>query len=84
MFEFHTLNDEGKRHSQWVREEFQRTLDRLTSVLGEGTRETAIMKTKLEEAAFYAQRALALDPRNQAPTAGPGWPEEAPSDPGAA
>lgn len=65
MFEVHKLNEQGMRHAGWMQGEFQRFLDRLESVCGIEGREIAIVRTKLEEACFFAKRAMALDPANQ-------------------
>lgn len=69
MFESHKLNEQGLRHARLIGEEFQDLLDRLGLRLDKnfGQREFAIVRTKLEEACFFAKRAMALDPANQEP-----------------
>jgi hypothetical protein len=75
MFEVHKLNPEGIRKARVLHSEFSEFLWRLGQIIDElkqgpvsNGRELAIMKTKLEEASFYAKRAMALDPRNQEPS----------------
>lgn len=71
-FEVHMLNDEGKRKARAIAEAFDQLLTTLT--LAEGAvesfvlcpagREMSIVRTKLEEACFFAKKAMASDPTN--------------------
>ncbi len=62
------LNERGTTKSDAVREDFSNFLDALGRLAGSeaGAREMAIVRTKLQEAAMFAQRAVAADPSNQA------------------
>lgn len=62
-FAFHALNTGGVARSNAVREAFDRLLTEVEVLVPAG-RESAIMRTKLEEASFFAQKSLAGDPRN--------------------
>jgi hypothetical protein len=67
MFEVHMLNDEGKGHAKQIAESFNNLLQELQQEVGAGTatREFSLCKTKLEEACFFAKKAMASQPRNQ-------------------
>lgn len=67
LFEVHMLNDEGKGHAAGIAGDFHALLESVKAQIGDGaaTREFSICKTKLEEACFYAKKAMALQPRNQ-------------------
>jgi hypothetical protein len=74
LFEVHMLNEEGKRKARGIAYAF----DALLAVLEGGidknpalalcppSRELSIVKTKLEEACFFAKKAMANIPENQA------------------
>jgi len=59
------LNADGKAFASAIAEEFSSTLDRLEQICGSGSREMAIVRTKLEEACFFAKRAMASNQFNQ-------------------
>lgn len=63
LFKFHKLNDDGKTTA--VALAFNNLLAELKAVCPEG-RELSIVKTKLEEACFFAKKSIAVDPKNQA------------------
>lgn len=71
-FAVHMLNDEGKAKAKRIAEAFDRLLDELTTpaspddptILCPPGRETAIARTKLEEACFFAKKAMASAPGN--------------------
>lgn len=57
-FEVHMLNEEGKNNARYIALTFDKCLIDLLSVCPMG-RETSIMRTKLEEACFFAKKAMA-------------------------
>lgn len=65
-FQTHTLNEEGKARAQHLAEAFSSLMD-LVEVQGTGGdgRALALAKTKLEEACFFAKRAMATKAANQ-------------------
>lgn len=63
-FRVHTLNDAGKENAMRVAEVFSNALTYLEALDVDG-RELAIVKTKLEEACFFAKRSIASKPSNQ-------------------
>lgn len=67
-FEVHILNEVGKNKARLMAQSFSDLLVTLESLCGPGGREMAIVRTKLEEACFFAKRSLACNPENQEPT----------------
>jgi len=75
LFGYHRLNVAGTEKAKQIAEQFDTLLHSVSALLPApgagggsqtpGAREFAICKTKLEEACFYAKKALALDPENQ-------------------
>jgi hypothetical protein len=65
-FQVHMLNEQGRLAAVALAEEFSALLEAVERLVGGGSRELAIAKTKLEEACFFAKRALAQKPENQA------------------
>lgn len=69
LFEVHILNDEGIAKAKGIARAFDSLLITLEEVCLEngklGSREFSIVRTKLEEAAFFAKKAMALLPQNQ-------------------
>jgi hypothetical protein len=63
-FNYHQLNQEGVRKAKTVSILFSNLLDELEGICGSG-REIAIVRTKLEEASFFAKKAVAVNPDNQ-------------------
>lgn len=63
-FEVHILNDDGIAKARNLAGYFDSLLDILKGVCPE-SRELSIVKTKLEEACFFAKKAIANDPANQ-------------------
>ena len=63
-FEVHILNEDGIRKAQCIKELFNEMLTRLSAWTGTG-REQSIMKTKLEEACFFAKKSMATQEVNQ-------------------
>lgn len=64
-FAVHVLNDEGIRKAAEIADVFNRALYALGDVCPQKTREFSLVKTKLEEACFFAKKAMACDPVNQ-------------------
>lgn len=65
LFQFHLLNEEGKRKAQAVAHAFSDLLANLTPLMPVSAREVSIVRTKLEEACFYAKKAVANVAENQ-------------------
>lgn len=68
LFEVHMLNDNGKEAARVIAENFELLLQRLQPVCNpqnKPTREWALVRTKLEEAAFYSKKCMALLRMNQ-------------------
>jgi hypothetical protein len=66
-FAVHMLNEQGKARAADIAKQFSVCLNNLEAIIGTGGREMAIVRTKLEEAAFFAKRAMASQPENQEP-----------------
>lgn len=58
-FAVHMLNESGKDNARLIAEIFDNALNSLKSICGENSREFSITKTKLEEACFFAKKAMA-------------------------
>ena len=65
LFKVHILNEEGILKAKEIQTAFEMFLARLEDLCPEGSREFAIVKTKLEEASFFAKKAMAIHPVNQ-------------------
>lgn len=62
-FQVHRLNESGMEKAVELAEIFSRALDQIETILVSSPgRERALVITKLQEASFFAKRALALDP----------------------
>ena len=70
-FAVHILNDTGKAKAGEIALVFDTALSELADIIAdrtaEGRREWALVVTKLEEACFFAKKAMASDPANGAP-----------------
>lgn len=64
LFQFHKLNASGIVKANAVGLSFADLLEKLESICPQG-REFAIVKTKLEEACFFAKKSVATQPDNQ-------------------
>lgn len=71
-FEVHRLNQDGMAKAQRLAHAFEALLAEVEKetglapdTRGEGGREMALVRTKLEEACFYAKKALANQMRHQ-------------------
>ncbi len=68
LFQYHKLNECGQKKAKAIAEVFDNLLARLTDVDDIGlthNRELSIVKSKLEEACFYAKKAMASLEENQ-------------------
>ena len=66
-FTVHMLNNNGKEKATQIAEVFSACLDRLEEISGKEGREMSLVRTKLEEACFFAKRSMASKPANQQP-----------------
>lgn len=66
-FQVHLLNAHGIERATQIGELFSRLLDEVETIVPKG-RELAIVVTKLQEASFFAKRAIANNPYNQKET----------------
>jgi len=64
LFAVHMLNEEGKRKAGVIAYSFDNLLSILEANCTEG-REFSLVKTKLEEACFYAKKSMAINLNNQ-------------------
>jgi len=66
-FQTFRLNSEGISKAEMVATVFDDLLTELETIAGElaTSREMSIVRTKLEEAAFFSKKAVASNPRNQ-------------------
>jgi len=65
MFEVHLLNNDGIARAKAVQQIFETFLINLEAICGDSGREMSIVKTKLQEASFFAKRAMAMKEDNQ-------------------
>lgn len=65
-FEVHMLNALGKEQANRIAETFDTCLNALLAYCPEG-RYMSIVRTKLEEASFFAKKAMASHPGNSNP-----------------
>lgn len=64
LFQFHKLNDAGIEKALAIAKAFDDCLYQLRTVCPDG-REFSIVKTKLEEACFFAKKSMAIQLENQ-------------------
>lgn len=62
-FAVHMLNDGGRAKAQAIAQAFDGCLEALAVLCPPG-REMALVRTKLEEACFFAKKAMASAPEN--------------------
>ena len=62
-FEVHILNELGKTKARDIAQAFDDCLNRLSTTCPAG-REMSIVRTKLEEACFFAKKSMASDVEN--------------------
>jgi hypothetical protein len=65
-FDVHILNENGKNKARAIAQVLADALDDLEAICGEDGREMAIVRTKMEEAGFFAKKAMAVRRENQA------------------
>jgi hypothetical protein len=65
-FQVHILNEDGKQRASDIALAFDCLLKTLEDFNGTNTREMSIVKTKLEEACFFAKKAMANQPQYSA------------------
>jgi hypothetical protein len=64
-FDVHLLNSDGIRKARDIAACFSILLNDLEEHCGKDGREMALVRTHLQEAAFFAKRAMAIRPENQ-------------------
>jgi len=64
-FAVHKLNEGGLKRAEEIAVLFNAFLFALESTIGTDGREVAVVRTKLEEASFFAKKAMAVNPINQ-------------------
>lgn len=64
LFKFHKLNAQGIEKAKTIQSLFELQLTALERVITLDGREMSIVRTKLEEACFFAKKAMAVDPTN--------------------
>lgn len=67
-FAVHLLNPQGVDKAISLANAFSAFLTRVEELSGTDGREMSIVRTKLEEASFFAKKALAVRPGNQLPS----------------
>ncbi len=73
-FMVHMLNDQGVAAARALGEAFSQLLEAVEAVVPAG-RERSLVVTKLQEASFFAKRAVALEPNHQTASY-PSYPKE--------
>lgn len=67
-FAVHKLNERGFLLANQLAGVFTGALNELERLAGKDGREMAIVRTKLQEASYFAKRAIAVNPENQLAT----------------
>lgn len=67
-FAVHMLNEDGKSRAADIAKQFSVCLNNLEAIIGADGREMALVRTHMQEAAFFAKRAMAMRAENQEPT----------------
>ncbi len=63
-FQVHILNEGGIAKAQKLAALFDNLLNELVAINPTTSREMSLVRTKLEEASFFAKKAMANDPAN--------------------
>jgi hypothetical protein len=66
-FEVHLLNEQGIEKAKALAVAFDELLTKLEPLMPLSSRYTSLVCTKLEEASFFAKKAMAILPENQKP-----------------
>ena len=66
-FATHMLNEQGKERARQIRDAFDLLMNTLRPICQPTGRELSIVRTKLEEACFFAKKSMAVNEDNQAP-----------------
>lgn len=64
-FQVHKVNEGGMSKAEQLAEVFSEALDKVEGIAGADGREMSIVRTKLEEASYFAKRAMASKAENQ-------------------
>lgn len=64
-FAVHMLNEQGKQKAGEIARAFENLLNNIEAICGTDGREISLVKTKLEEASFFAKKMMAQKPENQ-------------------
>ncbi len=64
-FQVHKLNENGLHAAAGIADTFSRCLDILEEIAGTEGREMALVRTKMEEACFFAKKTIAQMPQFQ-------------------
>lgn len=67
-FDVHVLNPGGMKKARDIAKSFSTLLNEVEEICGSEGREMALVRTHLQEAAFFAKRAMAMRPHNQLKT----------------
>jgi len=65
MFKTHRLNNTGFEEVEKFKDTLRKTVTTLEKMLPTDSRELSMFKTKMEEAAFWGTRAIAMKEKNQ-------------------
>jgi len=65
-FEVHMLNEQGQERAKQIAQGFDLMLEGLLRALTVESRELSLCRTKMEEACFYAKKAMSMCPEYQA------------------
>jgi hypothetical protein len=80
-FAVHLLNEEGLTGARKLGEILTETLDRIEAINKQPCREMSLVKTHLQDAGFWAKRALAVNPEMQIKQPDPISEDRNPEDP---
>ena len=64
-FRVHLLNEDGIKKAVVLAEILESALDQIENICGHDGREMAIVRTKMEEASFFAKKSMASRVENQ-------------------
>lgn len=65
LFQVNRLNEDGMKKADEIAFQFDALYTKLAKLCPTEGREISIVKTKLEEACFYAKKSVALNVKNQ-------------------